>query len=107
VFTIPPLAAVGLTEEAARRQGLDFDVHQGDSSAWYSSRRIAEECSGYKVLTDRASGRILGARLLGEGSADVINLFSLAIRNGMTAQQIAEPCYAYPTHGSNIQYMVR
>src|SRR5205085_4317089 len=43
VYTVPPLATVGLQEEAARRQGLRFQVHAGDSSGWYSSRRVAEE----------------------------------------------------------------
>jgi glutathione reductase (NADPH) len=106
VFTTPPLAMTGLTEESARRQGLDFVVREGETSGWYSSRRTAEECSAFKVLLDRASGQILGAHLLGEGAPEVINVFALAIRNGLTGEQIKEPLYAYPTHGSNIQYMV-
>ncbi len=106
VFSIPPLASAGLTEEAARRQGLEFDVHRDDTTGWYSSRRIAEECSGYKVLVERASGRILGAHILGEGAEELINIFALAIRGGRTAEQLKEPLYAYPTLGSNIQYMV-
>jgi glutathione reductase (NADPH) len=106
VFTIPPLAMTGLTEAAARQQGLEFDVNSGDTSGWYSSRRVAEERSGYKVLIERGSGRILGAHILGQDASDQINLFALAIRHGLTAAQIKEPLYAYPTHGSNIQYMV-
>ncbi len=106
VFTVPPLAMVGLTEEAAGKQGLDYEVREGDSTGWYSSRRIAEECSGFKVLLDRASGRLLGAHLLGESAAELINVFALAIRTGLTGEQVKEPLYAYPTHGSNIQYMV-
>ncbi|MBZ5725505.1 MAG: FAD-dependent oxidoreductase [Acidobacteriia bacterium] len=106
VFSIPPLASAGLTEEAARRQGLQFDVRQDDTTGWYASRRIAEECSGYKVLVERPGGRILGAHILGDGAEELINVFALAIRGGHTAQQVKEPLYAYPTHGSNIQYMV-
>jgi hypothetical protein len=45
--TIPPLARVGLKEEAARRQGLAFKVNQGDTSSWYSARHVAEPASGY------------------------------------------------------------
>jgi glutathione reductase (NADPH) len=106
VFTIPPLAMVGLTEDGARRQGLDYEVRAGDSSGWYSSRRIGEECSGFKVLLERPTGRLLGAHLLGESAPEVINVFALAIRNGLTGEQVKEPLYAYPTHGSDIQYMV-
>ncbi len=41
VFTTPPLARVGLTEEAARAQGRHFTTHHEDTSDWYSSRRVA------------------------------------------------------------------
>jgi len=40
VFTIPPLASVGLLESVARRRDLAFDVHHGDTASWYSSRRV-------------------------------------------------------------------
>jgi glutathione reductase (NADPH) len=106
VFSLPPLAATGLGEEAARAEGLDIDVHFEDSAGWYSSRRIAEECSAYKVILDRQTGRIVGAHILGTGAEEHINLFALAIRHGLTAEQIKTPLYAYPTHGSNTQYMV-
>jgi glutathione reductase (NADPH) len=106
VFTIPPLAMAGLTEEAARRENLDFEVRQGDSTGWYSSRRIAEECSSYKLLVERGTGRLLGAHVMGEGAPELINIFSLGIRHGLTAEQLKEPLYGYPTHGSDIQYMV-
>jgi glutathione reductase (NADPH) len=41
-FTVPPLAAVGLQEAAARQQGLRFRVHKERTSGWYSSRRSAD-----------------------------------------------------------------
>lgn len=42
VFTIPPLAAVGLTEAAAREQGLQFMVKAGDMALYQSVRRVGE-----------------------------------------------------------------
>ncbi|HYP13913.1 MAG TPA: NAD(P)/FAD-dependent oxidoreductase, partial [Bryobacteraceae bacterium] len=41
-FTLPPIASVGLSERAATEQGLQFDVKSGQTSSWFSSRRIAE-----------------------------------------------------------------
>ncbi|PYQ47786.1 MAG: NAD(P)/FAD-dependent oxidoreductase, partial [Acidobacteria bacterium] len=49
-FTVPPLAAVGLQEATARQQGLHMRVHMERTSGWYSSLRIAEEYSAFKVL---------------------------------------------------------
>lgn len=106
VFTIPPLASVGLTEQSAQSQHLDYDVHFQDTSGWYSSRRIAEESSGFKVLVERGTGHILGAHIFGDRSEELINVFALAIRTGLKAEQLRSTLYAYPTHGSNIQYML-
>ena len=106
VYAIPPLATVGLQEEAAKRQGLRFRVNQGDTSGWYSSRRVAEETSGFKVLVEEDTDRILGAHVLGQHADDVINLFALAIRAGVKASQVRDAIYAYPTHGSDLRYML-
>lgn len=106
VFTIPPLASVGLLESAARRRDLAFDVQHGDTASWYSSRRVGETHSGFKVLVERPSGRILGAHVLGPHADDVINLFALAMRTGATASSLKDVLFAYPTAGSDIPYMV-
>ncbi|HTQ57689.1 MAG TPA: NAD(P)/FAD-dependent oxidoreductase [Bryobacteraceae bacterium] len=106
VFTIPPLATVGLQEEAARRAGLKFSVHHGDSGNWYSSRRVNEPCAGYKVLLEEGTGRILGAHLLGDQAAEHINLFALAVRFGLRSSDLKDILFAYPTHASDTQYML-
>jgi glutathione reductase (NADPH) len=71
-----------------------------------ASRRIAERCSGFKVLIEEGTGRMLGAHLLGPHAEEVINLFALAVRYGLTAPQLVDVMYAYPTHASDISYMV-
>ncbi len=106
VFTIPPLATVGLQEQKARELDLRFKSHREDTSSWYSSRRVGEECSGFKVLVEEGSGRVLGAHLLGPHAEETINLFALAIRRGIAATELKEMIYAYPTQASDVQYMV-
>ncbi len=106
VFTVPPLAMVGLAEAAAKEQGLRFRVHHEETSGWYSSRRINETCSGFKVLIDEGNDRILGAHLLGPSAEELVNVFALAIRNRVPASSIKETIFAYPTHGSDIAYML-
>jgi glutathione reductase (NADPH) len=106
VFTIPPLAAVGLSERAAHEQQLKFRVKKEMTSNWYSSRRVAETCSGYKVLVEEGTDHILGAHILGSEAAEVINLFALAIRSGLPATDLKHTLYAYPTSGSNMTHML-
>jgi len=106
VFTIPPLASVGLQENAAKAQGLKFKVNHGDTSGWYSSRRVGIKHSGYKVLVEDGSKRILGAHLLGIHAEETINLFAMAMRFGLTADQLKDMRYTYPSHSDDISYMV-
>src|ERR1700682_2623086 len=106
VFTIPPLAAVGLSERGAREQNLKFRVKKEMTSTWYSSRRIAETYSGYKVLVEEGTDRILGAHILGSEADEVINLFALAMRSGMRATDLKHMLFAYPTSGSNMTRML-
>jgi glutathione reductase (NADPH) len=106
VFTTPPLARVGLSEEAARAQGLHFRTHREDTSGWYSSRRVALPHTGSKVLVEEGTDRLLGAHLLGLHAEEVINLFALAIRAALRASDLKTMVYAYPTSASDVSYMV-
>ena len=76
------------------------------TSSWYSSRRVAEKYSGYKVLVEEKTDRILGAHLLGDQAGEIINLFALAIRSGMRAADLRHMLFSYPTHGSDVPYMI-
>lgn len=106
VYSVPPLASVGLGVKAAREQGLDFDVKHGDTSGWYNSRRVGARHSGYKVLIKKGSKRILGAHLLGPHADEIINLFAMAIRFGLKTSEIKDIPFAYPTHSYDIGYML-
>jgi len=106
VFTTPPLTRVGLLEEDARRQGLRFRVNHEKTADWYTARRIGEECAGYKVLIEEATDRILGAHLIGPHADEVINIFAMAIRNGLTAEQVGGMIFGYPTATSDVSYMI-
>lgn len=106
VFTVPPLAAVGLSEPQAREAGYRFKARSGDTSPWYSSRRVGLRHSGYKVLVEEETERILGAHLLGHNAEEVINLFGLAIRAGLRSGDLKEMLYSYPTSASDVPYML-
>jgi glutathione reductase (NADPH) len=106
VFTVPPLAAVGLQEDAAKAQGLKFKVNHGDTSGWYSSRRVGLKYAGFKVLLEEGTGRILGAHLLGLHAEETINLFAMAIQFGLTTDQLKDMRYTYPSHSDDISYMI-
>jgi glutathione reductase (NADPH) len=106
VFTLPPLASTGLTEDAARARNLKFRTNCQDTSGWFNTRRVGETTSGFKVLIAEDTGRILGAHLLGPHADEVINVFAVAIRLGIPVADLKDVIFAYPTYGSDVKYML-
>ena len=106
VFTIPPLASVGLTEEQARSQNLRFRVAQADISSWYSARRVKEDTAAFKILIEEGTNRLLGAHIIGPNAEEAINLFALAVRLDLTTEQLRHLVPAYPSAGADIGYML-
>ena len=106
VFTDPPLAAVGMTEAAARARGGNVKVKAVDTTSWYSTRRIRQPVGMVKTVIDADTDNLLGAHLLGAHSDEVINVFALAVRFGISARELRHMIYAYPTGGSDVPYML-
>lgn len=105
-FTIPPIASVGLSEQDAREKGLKFRMQSQKASDWYTARRVAETVYGFKVMVEEGTDRVLGAHLVGPHVDEVINLFGLAIRQNLTAEDLKTTMFAYPTGASDIGYML-
>ena len=105
-FTIPPIARVGLLEVEARQQQLRVRVTHEKTAGWYTARRVAESASGFKVIVEEGSNRILGAHLIGPNADEVINIFGMAIRHGLTTDNLKSTIFGYPTAASDIGYML-
>jgi glutathione reductase (NADPH) len=105
VFTIPPLAAVGMTEDEARKQGHEVEVITEDMSGWTVFRIAAEKPAHGKAIFEKRTGRLLGAHIFGPGADENIHLFALAMRFGLSRNQLAQMIYAYPTFGSAVGYL--
>jgi glutathione reductase (NADPH) len=57
-------------------------------------------------LVEEGTGRIVGAHIVGPHAEEVINIFGLAIRHGLTAANLKETIFAYPTGASDIGHMI-
>ena len=106
VFTLPPVARVGLLETEARQQEIEFDVHFQKTDGWYSSMRVGERYSAHKVLVEKVTGKILGAHLIGPGAEEQINLFAMAMGGGLSADQVKAIIFDYPSYASDLGSMV-
>lgn len=97
VFTDPQVATVGLTEALAIQQGLG--VTRRTLSLENVPRALANhDTRGFiQLLADTASGRLLGCQVLAAEGGEIIQTAALAIRQGMTVDDLANQLFPYLT----------
>jgi glutathione reductase (NADPH) len=106
VYTVPALAAVGLTEASVKAKGLAAHVHVNDMRDWFSARTYAETVAWSKIIVDRGSDHIVGAHIVGHAGHELVNIFALAMKFGIRASELRDHIYAYPTFASDIKHML-
>lgn len=106
VFTTPAAAKVGYLEEEAKENGVEFDTVSNDISGWFDSKRLGIKHARSKVLTEKSTGKIIGAHLIGNHAEDLINIFSLAVELELTAEQLQAPNMAFPTPSDDLRTML-
>ncbi len=99
IFTDPEIATAGLTEEQAKAQGLTVKVGKFPFAALGRAVSIMETDGFVKVVTDTASGRILGIHIVGPSASDLISEAVLALETVATAEDMALSIHPHPTLG--------
>jgi glutathione reductase (NADPH) len=106
IYTVPAMSSVGLTEVQAAEQGLDVAVTVSDMTGWFSAKTYAESVAWVKTLVENGSGRIVGAHLIGHHGEDLIHMFAMAMKYGITAAQLKDQLFAFPTFSADMKSMV-
>ena len=106
VYTVPAFASVGLSESKAKEKGLNTRVQVNDMEYWFATRTFAETVAWSKIIVDETSDTIVGAHFVGHAGEELINVFGLAMKHGITASQIRDFVFAYPTFSADIKSML-
>jgi glutathione reductase (NADPH) len=106
VFTVPAMASVGLTQASAEANGIEIRIAVNDMHGWLSGRTYAETAAWAKVVINKRTDRILGAHILGHAGEELIHIFALAIKHGITATEIRDFVYGFPTFSADIKSML-
>ncbi len=93
VYTHPEVAAVGLTEE----KGENIRVAVFPLRASGMAHAYGEIDGQVKIIADTQTGQILGSLVIGPHATDVIQEITLAIRCGLTVEDVAGTIHAHPT----------
>nr|WP_233120084.1 FAD-dependent oxidoreductase [Rappaport israeli] len=102
VFTNPPLSVTGLNEETAKEQGYEVKTAVLQANA-IPKAKILEQTDGLlKAVIDNKTDKVLGVQLLCAQSHELINFMDLAIRQGLTHQQLASYIFTHPTMSESL-----
>jgi len=103
-FTAPEVGSVGLTESAAREQGIDVRVASGDlgSRGW-----IAEDTGLVKLVADAQRGVLVGGTVVGSSGGEVMSMIATAIHAQAPISVLADMHFAFPTFHRSLQPVLR
>lgn len=105
VFTLPPAAAVGLTEDAARAAGHTPRVLTTSFRPLKHTVSGASERAFMKLVVDAVTDRVLGVHLVGPDSAEILQGFAVAITCGATKAQLDRTIGIHPTAAEELVTM--
>ena len=98
VYTNPEVAGVGVTEEEAKKKGLDYKVIKLPMA--YSGRFVAENEGGEgicKLIVGAKYHEVLGVHMLGNPCSEILQSMCIAIEQEMTVEQLKEVVFPHPT----------
>jgi dihydrolipoamide dehydrogenase len=102
IWTIPQVGAVGLTEEAAERKGIDVEV--GDFPYAINGVAMAydEMAGSVKIVSEPRYGEILGVHIVGANATDLVGEAVLAMQLECTVKELANSIRVHPTFSESI-----
>jgi len=104
VFSIPEVAWVGLTEEAAQAAGLEYETGRSSFGA-NAKARISGFAEGLIKLVFRVSDkRLLGVHIVGELASELVHIGQFVMHEGGTIEHFINATFAVPTRSEAYKY---
>lgn len=102
-FTMPNIAAVGLTDEQAVAAGYNCECRVVELRHVPRAQVNLDTRGLFKIVADRPTGKILGIHVLAEDAGDVILAAVYAVKLGMTVEELADTWAPYLTMAEGIK----
>jgi pyruvate/2-oxoglutarate dehydrogenase complex dihydrolipoamide dehydrogenase (E3) component len=104
VYSLPEVAAVGLTEREARELGCDIEVAKVRFSEITRSILNGETEGWCKLIAECSDGRILGAAIVGAEAGEHISEIAVAMQGGVSALTLGDTLHPYPTVSEAVRW---
>lgn len=97
IYTHPEIAWVGINEEQAKEQGLNYKTGFFPFAANGRSLAMNEKGGRVKMIADADTDRVLGVHILGPNASELISEAVLAMEYSASTEDIARTIHAHPT----------
>ena len=105
VFTQPPIASVGLTEEQARLVHGQVKVFKSDFRPMQNMFSETAERGYYKLVVDPVTDVVLGVHMLGPDSPEILQAAAIAVKAGLTKAQFDATVALHPSMAEELVLM--
>ncbi len=105
VFSNPPLAGVGMTEQEAREKLGNIKVYKSDFRAMKNVLAGRNERALYKMVVDAATDKVVGLHLIGPDSAEILQAAAIAVKAGLTKQDFDDTVALHPSMAEELVLM--
>ncbi len=103
IYTVPEVAAVGKTEQELKDEGRDYKVGKFSFMGNARAKAVFQGDGFVKILSDKATDRILGVHIIGPSAGDLIHEACVAMEFGAAAEDLARTCHAHPTFSEAVR----
>lgn len=97
MFSLPNVATVGLTEQQAVEKGYDVQIFEESFRALKLTLTDCTEKTYMKLIVDKATDKVLGCHMVGEGAGELIQCLAIALKAGATKKVFDETIGVHPT----------
>lgn len=97
VFTSPEIASVGLREHQAKERGIKYRTGKVEFRALSKAHAMGEIAGFIKLIAEHDTDKLLGAHIIGPHASDLVHEAALAMRRGLTINDLEQTIHAHPT----------
>jgi dihydrolipoamide dehydrogenase len=96
VFSHPEVGQIGLTEEQALEQGIEYEIKKSEYASNGKAIIMGEREGMVKIVVEKSSGKVLGVHIIGVHATDLVHQAFIPVMQGMTVSQWLEVIWSHP-----------
>lgn len=97
IYTIPEISSIGLTEDEAKAQGIDYAVGRAYYKELTKSSVSNTDIGILKLVINPENRQLLGVHIIGDSACDIIHIGQTMIKNNVSINYLIDNILNYPT----------